>query len=1097
MKRPWLLLALAVMSSATAHAAGPDLGFTVPKGFRASLVADESLANDIYAMTLDSKGRIVVTGQGYIKTLHDDNGNGKADRASFFAETRTGGMGLCSDGNDLLFCGDGWLSRYRDANGDGKADGPPEHIMPLPFAEHGGHAMRKGPDGYWYVIAGNEAKTGEGITLAENSMVHHPEAGRIFRLSPDLKNPTVIAHGFRNPYDFDFNEQGDLFTYDSDCERDYFLPWYTPTRVYHVALGMHHGWRLTGSSRSWARPGYFADSVDVLQPVGRGSPTGVACYRHRQFPEHYRGGLFILDWTFGIVYFLPLTPEGASYKTTLEKFIVPTGTSGFAPSDVEVAPDGSLLVCIGGRRTRGAIFRIEAVDAKETKPVTSVSGIDEVLRVPQPLSAWSRTLWEPEAKRLGIDAIRKVIVDEKRSDVERIRAIEVFVELHGPLDVETAKSALKATAPSVRARAVWALARSQEKEVRQLVHVPAQQDPDARVRLIALEVFNDRETLPSSLRQLSILSVGQSSPTTNLLHPDKRVRQATARLIALRFEEIGLLEAGPTELLGIVWNSQDRPIPEAPPLRFLPVAVELLDAGSPRQSNLDAIRLIELVLGDLKLDHPSVEVYSGYSVNRPVPESLRNTITSKLIPLLDGDEQLADEAARLLAIIEANDPSLPAKFASFWTSTSPPTRDFHFLVVFSRLKGSTTGLTAKVADTILGLDRKLQGQQLRTKQVWSERLVEVVRELVAHDPSLGEVLLVHPAFVAPAQLPLASEAIPEALRPRAARKFLDAIRKGGEDSWEWSGDLLALLSLLPPAEVRPLFRDRWEQLTLRDAIVRTLAVEPEEVDRSKFLAGLESSDAEVVKASIKAITSLPRDSSPEHLAPILRALRSHSLDPKKSDLPGRLVALLERQSGMTFQLDLAKTDATTTRKVLEPVFAWFERTYPSLAQQLNGASDVDLGSLRRRIADVDWSKGDPGRGAKLFETRGCRTCHTGVRALGPDLGGVTQRLSRSDLFTAIAAPSLEVAPPYRTTIVETKDGRIFTGMIAFESADGVIVQTDTVTTVRIADPDIASRRVGDASLMPTGLLKDLTDRDIADLDRYLQSLTSPIARTSP
>ena len=30
---------------------------------------------------------------------------------------------------------------------DGKADGPPERFIPLVFAEHGGHAMRKGPDG--------------------------------------------------------------------------------------------------------------------------------------------------------------------------------------------------------------------------------------------------------------------------------------------------------------------------------------------------------------------------------------------------------------------------------------------------------------------------------------------------------------------------------------------------------------------------------------------------------------------------------------------------------------------------------------------------------------------------------------------------------------------------------------------------------------------------------------------------------------------------------------------------------------------------------------------------------------------------------------
>src|SRR5258708_7436274 len=107
-----------------------DLGLRAPLGFRVSLYADETLANDIYAMTLDAQGRVVVTSRGWIKVLHDTRGIGKADKATIFAKTPTGGMGLCFDGNDLYFCGDGWLSRYRD-KGRGEADGPPEKLIPL------------------------------------------------------------------------------------------------------------------------------------------------------------------------------------------------------------------------------------------------------------------------------------------------------------------------------------------------------------------------------------------------------------------------------------------------------------------------------------------------------------------------------------------------------------------------------------------------------------------------------------------------------------------------------------------------------------------------------------------------------------------------------------------------------------------------------------------------------------------------------------------------------------------------------------------------------------------------------------------------------
>src|SRR5262249_2007109 len=77
------------------------------------------------------------------------NGDGIADDAVDFAQTRTGGMGLCFDGNDLLFTGDGGLWRFADADGDGRADGPPTKLVSIEFGEHGGHAPRRGPDGLW------------------------------------------------------------------------------------------------------------------------------------------------------------------------------------------------------------------------------------------------------------------------------------------------------------------------------------------------------------------------------------------------------------------------------------------------------------------------------------------------------------------------------------------------------------------------------------------------------------------------------------------------------------------------------------------------------------------------------------------------------------------------------------------------------------------------------------------------------------------------------------------------------------------------------------------------------------------------------------
>jgi hypothetical protein len=56
-----------------------ELGVKVPEGFEVTEFAGDDLAHDIYSMTIDTKGRIVVAGAGYIKILLDNDGDGKAD----------------------------------------------------------------------------------------------------------------------------------------------------------------------------------------------------------------------------------------------------------------------------------------------------------------------------------------------------------------------------------------------------------------------------------------------------------------------------------------------------------------------------------------------------------------------------------------------------------------------------------------------------------------------------------------------------------------------------------------------------------------------------------------------------------------------------------------------------------------------------------------------------------------------------------------------------------------------------------------------------------------------------------------------------------
>ena len=339
----------------------PQLGLRIVPGFEVSLFADQAMAPDVYSMTIDPSGGVVISSRGYIKRLIDEDGDGRADSDVRISESRAGAMGmLFVDRQTLLTSEGGSFNRYTDPDGDGKFDPTPEKIAQFRGGEHGLHAIRKDARGRIYLIGGNDAnfRGHGGIAGGKSGWI---EGGALVRYSKQLQDPVILCHGLRNPYDFDFDSKGEIYTYDSDCEREFLLPWYAPTRLYRVKLGAHHGWRLPGWKRGWKRPDYYFDSVEPLVNVGRGSPTGVAVYRHTAFPPEYRDAVFYCDWTFGKIYFTHPDADLEELKDHAAGiFMESTGITGFAPTDIEVAPDGSLFVAVGGRGTTGSVYHIRA-----------------------------------------------------------------------------------------------------------------------------------------------------------------------------------------------------------------------------------------------------------------------------------------------------------------------------------------------------------------------------------------------------------------------------------------------------------------------------------------------------------------------------------------------------------------------------------------------------------------------------------------------------------------------------------------------------------------------------------------------------------------
>jgi putative membrane-bound dehydrogenase-like protein len=1085
-------VALAVWSSTSVRA--QDLGLRAPEGFTVSLYADDDLAHDIHCLTFDARGRVVVSGPGYVKILVDHDRDGRADDARLFAEPKAGAQGMYFHGADLLCSAEGGLVRYRDRDADDAADGPPEVFLRMETGgEHDAHAIHRGPDGCWYLIAGNVSGIGAQYITTETSPVAQPRAGVLLRLAPDLSKGEVVAHGFRNAYDFTFDAVGELFTCDSDGERDVSLPWYLPSRVLHVLPGSDAGW----VSESWKRHDEFPDMPPVLASLGRGSPTGVICYRHAQFPAEYHSALFILDWTYGRVQTLRLKQRGSTVVSEPVDFLTSVGAHGFAPTSGAIGPDGALYIAVGGRGTRGGVYRI----ASTSRPAISVldrqlpTGVSEkltlCLRCPEPLSSWSRRLWEPLAKDLGSEAFIHAAQDENRAAIERLRAIEILTELFNGPDSDLLAMLGRSSRPAVRARAAWALGRTQTMTPRVALAEQFLADAEPFVVRSALESLlgADQPTLAQLVTPLAAV----------LGSPDPYIRQTAVRVIARADEDAYqaiAAEAAPTGWqaglsLALAYAIRHEGVDPY----TLDVALRVLNGSHPLELRREAVRALQLGLGDcgpatfaVRPRRPTVFDAYASTLDLSGDEAVVTALRAKLRALYpSGDAALDRELARTLAMVQPADSELNSKLLAPISAESHPVDDLHQLIVLARLPGERTAVQREhTAAAIIGLDTKVKQLGLMQDLHWDDRVLEMYGALVAADPLLPVALLQHAEFGRPGHAQFLTKLDPSHFET-AVNVFANAALAGGAD-YEWNGDIVYLLTQSTDPRVRNLVRAQFEDYGLRGSVLLALAENPTEADRGLFVAGLESSQFEVLSACIRALALLPPSPAAAENVTLVRTLRRLGFTDQEAMFRDQIVEALRRNTGQTDSYQLGRPGEAQQAAVTQ----WsqvIERAFPEEFQRQTGSDAGELAALQRILAGVPPTGGSVERGERLFRQRACVQCHSSGRALGPDLHGVTHRFSRDDLFTAIALPSRDVSPRYQAELILTKDGETYTGLVVYNAIDGLVLRDANNRTYRIEAADIEVRRKLTTSLMPAGLLKDLQPGDLADLYAYLEQLS--------
>jgi len=163
---------------------------------------------------------------------------------------------------------------------------------------------------------------------------------------------------------------------------------------------------------------------------------------------------------------------------------------------------------------------------------------------------------------------------------------------------------------------------------------------------------------------------------------------------------------------------------------------------------------------------------------------------------------------------------------------------------------------------------------------------------------------------------------------------------------------------------------------------------------------------------------------------------------------------------------------------------------------LQGASSADMQKQMARytalLARNDMLS-DPKAGKKLYSAT-CGKCHILFDEggnIGPNLTN-HKRDDVNNLLLNIVNPSAEIREGFESYIVVTEDGRTVTGFLFDRDNKVVVLRGVDGQNITIPRDKIEEMVPQKKSLMPEGLLKDLTDQQIRDLFAYIRS-SQPIS----
>jgi putative heme-binding domain-containing protein len=115
--------------------------------------------------------------------------------------------------------------------------------------------------------------------------------------------------------------------------------------------------------------------------------------------------------------------------------------------------------------------------------------------------------------------------------------------------------------------------------------------------------------------------------------------------------------------------------------------------------------------------------------------------------------------------------------------------------------------------------------------------------------------------------------------------------------------------------------------------------------------------------------------------------------------------------------------------------------------------------------------------------------------VGPDLSAARTRADET-LISDILDPSNQITVGYESYTVATGDGRIFTGVLAAETATSITLRREEGAEDTILRRDLEEMESASLSMMPEDMEKVVSPQDVADLIGYLRQVLGPLEPAS-